>query len=103
MPLEYSNNIDLSEQLNISLLGLEKVISILNKYDIASTIYCTSIFAKNNQDLIKKLSETHEIASHTYKHSKYDKGDAEKSKIIIENIIKKYLVYATKDAKCEYQ
>lgn len=55
---------------NLSLEGLQRVLSVLDRYDIKATFFVTLPFAKKNKQLIKELiKKGHEIASHGYDHS----------------------------------
>lgn len=73
MPLEYHGKIDTEEQLEISAAGLRKILALLKKYNIRATFFSTVIFAENNRDLILRLlEEGHELASHTWFHSRFE-------------------------------
>lgn len=73
MPLEYQGKINTEEQLQISAAGLKKILVLLKKYNIRATFFSTVIFAENNRDLILQLlEEGHELASHTWFHSRFE-------------------------------
>jgi len=81
MPLEYKGEIPFAEQLSISRKGLQNILALLKKYDAKATFFSTVIFAENNQDLIVQLlNEGHELASHTWFHSKFENEDLKKSR-----------------------
>jgi len=87
MPLEYQGEISFEEQLSVSKKGLENILHILNKHNVKATFFSTVVFAQNNQDLVKKLlSESHELASHTWFHSEFSNEDLKKSKDKLEEI-----------------
>ena len=87
LPLE--NNIDISEyeQNRISVEGTERIINLLDKYNIKATFFSTVIFATKNPLLIRKISDKgHEIASHGYYHSLFEVKHLSQSKQILENL-----------------
>lgn len=86
MPLEFGGNPDLKEQLQTSNDGLKLLMPLLEKYNAKSTIYCTSVYAKSNPEIVKKMSQLHEIASHNYFHSSHKKEDLFASKKLLEEI-----------------
>jgi len=87
MPLEYGGEISFEEQIEISRLGLENILNILNKHNVKATFFSTVVFAENNKDLVEKLLlEGHELASHTWFHSKFSNEDLKKSKDKLEEM-----------------
>ena len=81
MPFEYGKTIDFEEQISISKTGTSIILDILKKHNIKATFFSTVIFAQNAPDLIQKIvNDGHEIASHTYYHSKFEVADLLKSK-----------------------
>ena len=81
MPLEYEGEIPFEEQLSISRKGLQNILSLLKKHQAKATFFSTVTFADNNKDLIEQLlAEGHELASHTWFHSKFENSDLKKSR-----------------------
>lgn len=81
MPLEYGGEIPFEEQIGISRQGLVKILDLLRKHDAKATFFSTVVFAENNPDLIRQLlQEGHELASHTWYHSRFEMADLKKSK-----------------------
>jgi Polysaccharide deacetylase len=66
IPLEYNKNINLAEQMEVGKRGLDAIIPIWEKYKTPTTLFTTALFAQQFSDIIKSLSDTHEIASHTF-------------------------------------
>lgn len=90
MPLEYKGKIGFEEQISISRKGTEIILDLLKKHDVKATFFTTVVFVENNRDLIKRLlKEGHELASHTYYHSKFSIEDLKKSKEYLENFSEK--------------
>lgn len=86
LPLEFGCPISDEDQINISNNGLQKLVLLLSKYSIPATFFTTSFFANRNKEIIKNLSENHEIASHSKKHSDFRETDPFDSKVEIERI-----------------
>jgi len=81
MPFEYGGEISFEEQLEISRRGLIEILALLSKHNAKATFFSTVVFAENNKDLIVQLlEEGHELASHTWFHSKFSVEDLKKSR-----------------------
>ena len=89
MPLEYNFNIAIETQMVIGKKGLDNLMPILNDQNYTTTLFTTANFANKYPDSIKALSEKHEIASHTFYHSKFTTADLLASRILLEEIIQK--------------
>ena len=89
MPLEYNFNIAIETQMEIGKKGLDNLMPILNDQNYTTTLFTTANFANQYPDSIKALSEKHEIASHTFYHSKFSTVDLLASRIRLEEIIQK--------------
>lgn len=61
-------NVGGEEIYEISRIGLERLLELLEKYEIKVTLFTTTNFAKKYPELVKKMSENHEIACHGYCH-----------------------------------
>ncbi len=86
LPLEFGQAIPEYDQINITNGGLQRLLKILAKEDIPATFFTTSFYAAGNEDLIRHISDKHEIASHSYNHSTYKDSDPSASKAILERI-----------------
>jgi peptidoglycan/xylan/chitin deacetylase (PgdA/CDA1 family) len=89
LPLEYNQSIDPSEQLEIGKRGLDNIADVLKEQDITSTLFVTGRFAEKFADDIKYLSGRHEIASHSFYHSTFNKEDLLNSRLLLEKITNK--------------
>ena len=89
IPVEYGQQIELSEQLDITREGLARLIPVLQEQAVRSTFFTTALYAQSSQSEILKLSLNHEIASHAYAHTGFESRDYSRSKEILENIIQK--------------
>jgi len=87
MPFEYNGEISFEEQISISQIGLTRILDILKKYNAKATFFSTVIFAENSKLLIERLlSEGHELASHTWFHSKFQIRHLKESKEKLEQL-----------------
>lgn len=86
-PREYGAPISLAQQLEISTRGTGLILEMLQGLGVKATFFCTANFATHRPNLIKRIvAEGHEIASHSYYHSKFEPGDLLKSKLKLEEI-----------------
>jgi hypothetical protein len=86
LPLEYGCPISIEDQINVTNNGLQRLIQLLSKHNIPATFFTTAFYANKNKELVKKLSENHEIASHSKCHSDFSETDPLESKADIEKI-----------------
>lgn len=91
MPLEYGQNIPEYEQLDVGKKGLDSISHILDDQNITTTLFTTANFASHFPETIKGLSKQHEIASHTYYHSRFSNEDLIRSKEKLELITGKVI------------
>ncbi|MBU2376893.1 MAG: polysaccharide deacetylase family protein, partial [Bacteroidetes bacterium] len=87
MPLEYGKDISFQDQMEISRKGTIIILDLLKKCQIKATFFSTVIFAQNALELIARIiSEGHELASHTFYHSKFEIEHLAASKLALEQI-----------------
>jgi len=87
VPVEYEQKIDLEKQIEISTIGLQNVLALIEKHDVKCTFFTTAIFALEQTELMKIIARTHEIASHGYEHSSFKNSDLKKSKETLEALL----------------
>lgn len=87
LPIEYGIRIPLEDQLSVGYKGLKLLEPLLTGKDNHFTLFTTAFFAENFPDDIRKLSKVHEIASHTYYHSRFELHHLAASKEKLESII----------------
>ncbi len=92
LPLEYKTFISESEMMAVGKKGLDAITDLIGQNNIPTTLFTTAHFADQFPDAIKKLSEHHEIASHTYFHSHFEIQDLITSKQRLEVITGKDVV-----------
>jgi peptidoglycan/xylan/chitin deacetylase (PgdA/CDA1 family) len=87
MPLEYGQTLPLNEQIQISSEGTRIILDILHKYNVRATFFSTVVFALHETHLIHRIgSEGHELGSHGYYHSTFQRGHIKESKAELERI-----------------
>jgi peptidoglycan/xylan/chitin deacetylase (PgdA/CDA1 family) len=85
MPMEYGKHIPFEDQIGISKEGTVCILDILKKYGINATFFSTVVFAKQSPELIERIrTEGHELASHSYYQSKFEKHHLAESKRELE-------------------
>ena len=87
MPFEYQKEISFEEQISISIKGSHVILDLLAKHQIKATFFSTAVFAIHAPEIIKRIkNEGHELASHTYHHSKFENKDLLESKLKLEEL-----------------
>jgi len=75
IPNEYGATLSTEEQLDVTRRGMNALLPVLNQLQVPVTFFTTAFYAQQNDALIKTLAATHEIASHTFYHSKFTDED----------------------------
>lgn len=89
IPEEYGQEVSETDQMQVTLRGMENVLSILDKHDIPATFFTTGHFAAENPALIRYLAQKHEIASHALRHApthQFRESDIGESRRILEAV-----------------
>ncbi len=86
MPLEYGQQIPIDEQMETGYKGLEVLMELLQPFQINGTFFTTAHFAGRYPAAIREIASEHEIASHTFYHSHFDKPDLLSSRLALEEI-----------------
>lgn len=86
MPLEYGFPIDPGRQLALGREGLERILPLLEGEGPRTSLFTTAHFADTYPDDIRTLARRHEIASHTYYHSRYETGHLATSRSRLEEV-----------------
>jgi peptidoglycan/xylan/chitin deacetylase (PgdA/CDA1 family) len=86
LPLEYKQTISIEKQMEITTLGVNTLLNILDKHNISCTFFTTANYAQHNPSLLKKIAAKHEIASHSFFHSLFHSNDLKKSKETLQEI-----------------
>jgi peptidoglycan/xylan/chitin deacetylase (PgdA/CDA1 family) len=87
MPMEYGKHIPFEDQIELSKEGTASILDILKKYEIDATFFSTVVFAKQSPELIERIrKEGHELASHSYYHSRFEIHHLTDSKRELESL-----------------
>lgn len=87
MPLEYGKAISFDDQIEISVRGTHLILDLLQKHRFKATFFSTVIFARHAPSVIERIkTEGHELASHSYHHSKFETRDLAASKEALTRI-----------------
>jgi peptidoglycan/xylan/chitin deacetylase (PgdA/CDA1 family) len=87
MPLEYRTDISFDDQIRISTSGTTRILDLLKKHQVKATFFSTVVFAENAPEIIKRIiNEGHELASHTYYHSRFEEVHILQSKQRLEEL-----------------
>ena len=88
LPKESGVDITLEEELNVSKEGINTILEILKAENVTATFFCTTTFATNALDIIKRIiKDGHEIASHGCDHTD-PRGGIGISKHVLEELLK---------------
>jgi len=86
LPAEYGITIPVEEQLSVGYKGLKTLEPFLTEKDNHFTLFTTAFFASNFPDDIKRISKDHEIASHSFYHSRFEQNHLAGSREKLESI-----------------
>ena len=86
MPLEYGYDLEPARQLEIGLDGLQRIMPFLSLPHVRTTLFTTAHFAGYCPDVIRSLAVRHEIASHTWHHSRFETSDLLNSRLRLQEI-----------------
>ncbi len=86
MPEEYKQSISKEQQIAITTEGLMPILAMLEKYQVRATFFTTAYYAEQKPEIVRKIAQTHEIASHLYYHSIYELDHILASKLKLEEI-----------------
>src|SRR5487761_1963558 len=89
LPLEHGIILPVDEQMAVGKQGLDNISVILNDETTNCTLFTTANFALKYPAKIASLSQDHEIASHTFFHSSFQREDLLNSRLVLEDIISK--------------
>lgn len=85
--VDYNVVLPLRKQMAISKDGLMPLLDMLQGMGVRATFFTTGVFAENAPEVVKRIVEDgHELASHSYCHTKFTEGDYLKSKEVLEQI-----------------
>jgi peptidoglycan/xylan/chitin deacetylase (PgdA/CDA1 family) len=89
LPMEYNIPISTQLQMEIGKLGADEMKRIIEAQNIPTTLFTTANFAENYPAFVKEMAQQHEIGSHAFYHSSFERKDLLNSKIALEKITEK--------------
>ena len=76
----------MDEQLTIATQGIEVLLEMLDQHDVTCTFFITGVFARARPELIRRIAEHHEIASHSLYHSRFETSHLAESRQLLKDI-----------------
>lgn len=89
IPEEFGQKVSPEDQMTVTASGTERLLQLLDEQDIRVTFFTTGYYAEQNPELIKRIAEKHEIASHALFHNPFrpmEENDIADSKEILERV-----------------
>lgn len=85
--VDYHVPIGLERQLEVSRQGTVRILDTLQGLGAKATFFTTAVFAEAYPGLVRRMvSEGHEVASHSFRHTQFHKGDYARSKEALQAI-----------------
>ncbi|MEO5681117.1 MAG: polysaccharide deacetylase family protein [Chitinophagaceae bacterium] len=91
IPNEYGAALPVAEQLAVTQTGMANLLPLLTRLQIPVTFFTTAFYAQQNKTVVKELAATHEIASHTFYHSRFSDTDIATSRQVLAEISGQYI------------
>lgn len=86
-PTEHNVQIPFNQQISISCQGTLRILDLLRQVSVRATFFCTANFAEHAPHIIKAiLAGGHEVASHGYRHDRFEVSDLELSRRMLEDM-----------------
>ena len=86
VPLEYGRPVDEETQFELSSRGLTRVLDVLDSFNARATFFTTAIFAERRPELMRRVAQKHEVASHGYFHSAFEREHLRASRETLERV-----------------
>ena len=87
LPLEHGIDIPFNKQMEVSRIGAERILDILDSHNVKATFFTTVNFARNAPQVVERLlNGGHELASHGMQHTGFKESDLADSRTALEAI-----------------
>lgn len=86
IPLEYGATLSLDEQLAVATQGCTALLDMLDRLEVTCTFFITGIFADARHDLLHRIAEKHEVASHGLEHSNFENAHLAESRDLLQRL-----------------
>ena len=84
-PFPCSQQLTFEQQMEISILGTQRILDLVATHQVTATFFCTVNFASHAPELIARMvSEGHEVASHGYFHNRFETAHLRQSREALE-------------------
>jgi len=84
-PFPCSQQLSFAQQMEISILGTQRILDLVAAHQVTATFFCTVNFASHAPELIARMvSEGHEVASHGYFHNRFETAHLRQSREALE-------------------
>lgn len=94
VPKEHGIDIELTDSMKVSVAGTKQILSVLRKYNVKATFFCTTTFAINAPEVISEIiKDGHEVASHGCNHFSPSENDPKESKDYFDKLGIKIMGY----------
>lgn len=88
LPREHGGKISVERGVEVSSVGLRRILDLLERTGVKATFFVTGNFASLSPELTREiLARGHEVGCHGVDHFRPQKGDATRSKEIIEKVM----------------
>ena len=86
IPQEYGQAVPFEEKLEVSRRGVLKTLALFDELEIKATFFITALWARYFPELVQRIAEKHEIASHAFYHDRFLERDLLHSRTELERI-----------------
>lgn len=87
VPRESGVDFPLSRAMEVSSYGTTKILDILERNGVKATFFCTTNFAENAPDIMKRIVDSgHEVSAHGCDHWKPEPADVFRSREILRRL-----------------
>jgi len=86
IPNEFGASQPVEQQLAVTREGMHGLLPLLNALNIPCTFFTTAFYAQQNEDAMQALAGNHEIASHSFYHSRFSEDDLQASRNVLSAI-----------------
>ncbi|RPD42215.1 polysaccharide deacetylase family protein [Chitinophaga barathri] len=86
IPQEYGQAVPFEEKLEVSRQGVLKTLALFDELEVRATFFITALWARYFPELVQRIAEKHEIASHAFYHDRFQEQDLLHSRTELERI-----------------
>lgn len=83
-PVEYGIPLPWDRQIALATEGLHVVESLCAELGARATFFTTCSYAREAPDMVRRIADSHEIASHGWTHGDFSREDASRSRMFLQ-------------------